>query len=96
MIASFLSVQRLPADTEKPERFQIGFMDSEERSWSVWMKADPDEAGLATTLAAISMIALNPEKAAEMGFITEEDVRLANEARNRNRLIRGMTPERKM
>lgn len=96
MIASFLSVQRLPAEGEKPERFQIGFLDSEERSWSVWLKTDPSSEDLGIALAAMTIIASNPEKAAQMGFITLESFQQATEARNQMRLLRGATPERKM
>lgn len=96
MIASFLSVQRLQAEDTKPERFQIGFLDSEERSWSVWVKTDPSAEDLGIALAAMTMIALNPEKAAQMGFIAPGDVEQANEARNQMRLLRGKTPERTM
>lgn len=96
MIATFLSVQRLPAEGEKPERFQIGFLDAEERSWSVWMKTDPSEVDLGIALAAVTLIAANPEKASQMGFISADDVTKATEARNQMRLLRGATPERKM
>lgn len=96
MIVSFLSVQRLPAEGDKPERFQIGFLDSEERSWAVWLKTNPTSEDLGVALAAMTIIAANPEKAAQMGFISMEAFQQATEARNQMRLLRGATPERKM
>lgn len=88
MIAGFISVEVLAPSEGLPERMQIAFLDSEERSWCVWVPMLPNAQQLDRALKLATIICTDPDGAVGAGIITQSAIDLATAARDKMRLNR--------
>lgn len=96
MIVDFIAVAKREADVDKPERWEVAFVDRRGCSWFVYWPVNATADEILRALSGAALIAGDAEKAVKVGIITRAAVDANNDALRRRQLTASMTPKREM